>query len=169
MKVYPKNATRKHIDFDIANFSKDLCQYEILVFPSKIKLSDAEIVKVKKFIQSGGSVIALAQKFLNFTENNISQDFGIKYLADSSCDSDYTLIKKNLYPIFVTTPFLNYKAAIKVEPTTEVEVLADIFEPYFNRTLRNIIVPIRKRHLRRLKQVILRLFRAKIIFLSLMN
>ena len=123
-----------HIDFDIANFSKDLCQYEILVFPSKTKLSDAETVKVKQFIQSGGSVIALAQSFLNFTENNISQDFGIKYLANSSCDSDYTLIKDSLYPIFVNTPFLNYKAAIRVEPTTEVEVLADIFEPYFNRT-----------------------------------
>jgi hypothetical protein len=123
-----------HMDFDVANFSEDLCQYEILIFPSKTKLSVEETLKVKQFIQSGGSIITLAKSLLNFTENCISQDFGIKYMKDSSCDSDYTLIRDPLYPIFVKTPFLNYKAAIQVRPINEVEVLADIFEPYFNRT-----------------------------------
>jgi hypothetical protein len=93
-----------------------------------------ETLKVKQFIQSGGSIITLAKSLLNFTENCISQDFGIKYIKDSSYDSDYTLIRDPLYPIFVKTPFLNYKAAIQVQPINEVEVLADIFEPYFNRT-----------------------------------
>jgi hypothetical protein len=71
---------------------------------------------------------------LNFTEDKVSEEFGVAYLSDSSFDCDYTLIKDTLYPIFVKTPFLNYDAAIQVKPISEVEVLADIFEPYFNRT-----------------------------------
>jgi hypothetical protein len=124
-----------HLDFDVANFSEDLCQYEILIFPSKTKLSVEETLKLKQFIQSGGSIILLGKSLLNFTEGGIAKDFGVEYLGDSSCDSDYTLIKDPLYPIFVKTPFLNYKAAIQVMPIAKVEIIADIFEPYFNRTL----------------------------------
>lgn len=122
------------IDFDVANFSKDFSEYSVLIFPSKTLLSSEEIHKVKSFIKSGGSVITLAKSLLNFTEDKVSEEFGVAYLSDSSFDCDYTLIKDTLYPIFVKTPFLNYDAAIQVKPISEVEVLADIYEPYFNRT-----------------------------------
>lgn len=122
------------IDFDVANFSKDFSKYSVLIFPSKTQLSTAEVSKVKNFIESGGSVITLAKSLLNFTEDNVSEAFGVTYVSDSNFDCDYTLIKDALYPIFVKTPFLNYDAAIQVKPKSKVEVLADIFEPYFNRT-----------------------------------
>ena len=41
---------------------------------------------------------------------------------------------RGVIPLFVKTPFLNYKPAIKSKPIEKVEIFADIFEPYFNRT-----------------------------------
>ena len=124
----------KQIDFDVANFSKDLSEYEVLVFPSGSKLSQSDYLKVKGFIETGGSVIVLAESLLNFVEGFIATVFGVKYLGASNLDCDYTLIKKSLYPIFVKTPFLNYSPAIRVCAEGQTEVLAEIFEPYFSRT-----------------------------------
>ena len=129
-----KMLLEKQIDFDVANFSEDFSEYEVLIFPSQSKLSEEEILKVRGFIKSGGSVITLSKSLLNFVEGGISTDFGVEYLGDSKFDCDYTLIKETLYPIFVKTPFLNYYPAIRVKATESIEVLADVFEPYFNRT-----------------------------------
>ena len=116
-------------------------QYDVIL-PSNTSLSEDEISKIKRFIRRV-AVVALANSLLNLLDNNISQDFGVKYLGVSLCDADYTLVKDILYPIFVKTPFLNYKAATKIKPIVKVEVFADIFEPYFNRTW-SIIVHIKK-------------------------
>ena len=43
----------EHIDFDIANFSVDFSEYELLIFPSGSVLSKNEILKVKSFIKMG--------------------------------------------------------------------------------------------------------------------
>ena len=129
-----KMLLEKQIDFDVANFSEDFSLYEVLIFPSESKLSKSEILKVKAFIKNGGSVITLADSLLNFTENGIATDFGVKYQGASNLDCDYTLIKKALYPVFVKTPFLNYRPAIQVSLDSIADVLADIYEPYFNRT-----------------------------------
>ena len=123
------------IDFDVANFSLDFTEYEVLIVPSNSTLSKLEIDKFKNFIDAGGSVIALSKSLTNFLEDGVSKDFGVKYLGHSDYDCDYTQIKDPLYPCFVKTPFLNYHSAIRVKPLESAEVLADIFEPYFNRTL----------------------------------
>ena len=129
-----KMLLEKQIDFDVANFCEKLSKFDVIIFPSGSKLSKRDTFKVKEFIKSGGSIIALAESLLNFVEGGIAKDFGLKFLGPSSMDCDYTLIEKALYPVFVKTPFLNYKPAIQSKPVENVEVLAYILEPYFNRT-----------------------------------
>lgn len=129
-----KMLLEKQVDFDVANFSEDFNKYEVLIFPSKSKLSNSEILQVEDFIQQGGSVITFGESVLNFVQDGIAKDFGVRYLADSVFDCDYTLLKQDLYPVFVKTPFLNYQPATQVRPVGEAKVLADVFEPYFNRT-----------------------------------
>ena len=127
----------KHMDFDVVNFKEDWSFYRVIIFPTKSKLTEAEVNKAKSFIQKGGSVITLSKSLFNFIEKGVSKDFGIEYIDSPSFDCDYTLVKKELYPIFVKTPFLNYQPAIKVRAIGKSEVLADIYEPYFNRTLKH--------------------------------
>ena len=130
-----KMLLESQIDFDVANFSSDFSEYEGLIFPSETKLSKIEINKVKNFIVNGGAVISLSKSILNFIQNSISEEFGLENLGKSNFDCDYTLVHDLLYPIFVKTPFLNYIPALRTKPLREDEVLADIFNPYFNRTI----------------------------------
>ena len=123
-----------HLDFDIPNFRSNLTEYKLIILPSKIKLNQNEINRLENYIKSGGSVVFIGKSFLNFNKKIISNYLGIEYLEDSSFDFDYTLVKDSLYPIFVKTPFLNYEPAIKVLASDDTEILADIYEPYFNRT-----------------------------------
>ena len=129
-----KMLLEKQVDFDVANFCDDFNNYEVLIFPSKSKLSKSEILQVDDFIKKGGSLITFGESLLNFVTDGIAKDFGLEYLGDSGYDCDYTLLKKDLHPAFVKTPFLNYQAAKRVRPVGKAKVLADIFEPYFNRT-----------------------------------
>ena len=122
-------------DFDVANFSRDFKEYEVLVLPSKSILSEEEIHRIKNYIDLGGAVISLSQSLLNFLEGGIAKEFGVRYQGHSNFDCDYTLIKEPLYPSFVKTPFLNYHPAICVESEDAIEVLADVYEPYFKRTI----------------------------------
>lgn len=124
-----------HQDFDVANFSQDFSEYSTIIFPSKTLLDDLEIAKVERYLKSGGRAVVLEKSILNFLKSEISNDFGIKYLGESCFDCDYTKIHECLYPTFIKTPFLNYIPAIKVEAFPDTEVLAEIYEPYFNRTL----------------------------------
>ena len=125
----------KQIDFDVANFSRDFKEYEVLVLPSNSSLSEEEIQRLRNYIRLGGAVISLSKSLLNFLEDGIAKDFGVRYHGNSNFDCDYTLIKEPLYPSFVKTPFLNYHPAICVKPADTVEVLAEVYEPYFNRTI----------------------------------
>ena len=123
------------IDFDVANFSRDFKEYEVLLLPSNCTLSEEEIHRIKNYINSGGGVISLSKSLLNFLDHGIAKDFGVRYLGHSNFDCDYTLIKEILYPSFVKTPFLNYHPAICVKPEDDTEILADVYEPYFKRTI----------------------------------
>ena len=129
-----KMLLEKHEDFDVANFKENLNDYDLIIFPSRSNLSKAEICKVKKFIKNGGSVISLSKSILNFLEGELVPEFGIKFIGDSNYDCDYTLIKDILNPVFVKTPYLNYSPAIKTVADKKVEILADIYEPIFNRS-----------------------------------
>ena len=50
-------------DFDIANFSRDFKEYEVLVLPSKSILSEEEIHRIKNYIDLGGAVISCPKVF----------------------------------------------------------------------------------------------------------
>ena len=129
-----KMLLEQHVDFDIANFSENFSEYSVVIFPSKTELSEDQVYKVNKYIENGGAVISLAKSLLNFTKDFKTNNFGVIYLGDSNFDCDYTLVSESLEPTFAKSPFLNYYAAMKVKTFRKVQILGDIYEPYFNRT-----------------------------------
>jgi hypothetical protein len=49
-------------------------------------------------------------------------------------DIDYSLVSASIGEGLVETPFLNFKAALRVAPHADSEVLSSIREPYFSRS-----------------------------------
>ena len=71
------------IDFDVANFSRDFKEYEVLLLPSNSTLSEEEIHRIKNYINSGGGLFP-CQKVFEFSDHGIAKDFGVRYLGHSN-------------------------------------------------------------------------------------
>jgi len=76
----------------------------------------------------------LGESALNRERNGFLLDVGARYLGPANFQEDYLVVNKALGTGLVSTPFLNYEAALRVQPDAGAQVLARIREPYFNRT-----------------------------------
>ncbi len=112
-----------HLEYDVIVSGDDLTKYNCIVLPDYVNLSEDDKLALKVFAENGGKIVA--------SYESVFDELGIKKLEPSTSDADF--IKCDIDE--VTTPFLSYSSAYKVE--SDGEVLADCYEPYFNRTLRH--------------------------------
>ena len=114
-----------HLEYDVVSSGDDLGAYRCLVLPDRVKLSDDDKRRIVEFTERGGAVIA--------SYESVFDELGIEKIAPSASDQDY--IRCDIDEI--TTPFLSYSSAYVVRAREGAEVLADVHEPYFNRTYRH--------------------------------
>lgn len=110
-----------HLEYDIIDSAnEDLSKYKCIILPDYVKLNEEEKTKLISFKNNGGKIIASFKSGFD--------ELGIKMLEESSFDQDYIACELE----DLTTPFLAYSHAYKV--CAEGEVLAKVYEPFFNRT-----------------------------------
>ena len=110
-----------HLEYDIIeSVNEDLSKYKCIILPDYVKLDSEDKTKLADFANNGGKIIASFKSGFG--------EIGIDMIEESKFDQDY--IKCDIED--VTTPFLAYSHAYKVN--AEGEVLAQVYEPYFNRT-----------------------------------
>ena len=114
-----------HLEYDVVASGDDLDKYSCIIFPDRVRFSDADKEAILKFKESGGIIVA--------SYESVFDELGIEKLSPSANDVDY--IRADLDEI--TTPFLSYSSAYVVRASEEAEVLARVYEPYFNRTHRH--------------------------------
>ncbi|MEO1012091.1 MAG: family 10 glycosylhydrolase [Bacteroidota bacterium] len=122
----------RQVNFNVVNTLGDWSNIEVLVITSGGVL-ERDIPKVKKFVQDGGKVIAMGEGI--FHKGKPIIDIGAEYLGKATYDVDYTVVNDGISEGLVTSPFLNYTAALRLKPNLETEVLASIREPFFSRTI----------------------------------
>ena len=109
-----------HLDFDVIESGDSLDGYRILILPDVVKLSDEDKARILAFRAAGGMVVAsYASAF---------PELGIRIIDKSSADLDFISCEVDE----LRTPFLSYGAAMMAE--ADGRVLADVYEPMFNRT-----------------------------------
>ena len=122
------------INFDIANFSKDFSEFDVVLVPGMACLREDAAARLNAFAKNGGYLLVLGDGALNKERTQVLLDIGATYEGDATYDIDYLVVGDELQEGLVETPFLNYKPAIRMKPAVETEVLAAIREPYFKRT-----------------------------------
>jgi hypothetical protein len=121
-----------HHDFVVAN-ENNLDKLELLIIPSRKCLSEAQADKINAWVKRGGKLIVFGEGALDQSGQRFLVDVGASYLRTSDYKFDYTTVKPAIGKNIVTSPFLNYESGLLVKPTTGT-TLANIREPYFNRT-----------------------------------
>ncbi len=112
-----------HLEYDLVESGNDLSKYKCIILPDNVKLTDRDKKALASFSNNGGKIIASFKSGF--------EEIGINMLGESEYDVDY--IRCNMEDI--STPFLAYSHAYKVK--SEGEVLAQVYEPFFNRTWRH--------------------------------
>ncbi|BFP40142.1 hypothetical protein FGF1_09870 [Flavobacteriaceae bacterium GF1] len=122
----------KQVNFNVVNTLDDWSEIETLVITSGGVL-ERDIPKIEAFAANGGKIIALGEGV--FTNGQPIIDIGADYVGNANYDIDYTVANDLVSDGLVTSPFLNYTAALRVRPREGTEILATIREPYFSRTI----------------------------------
>ena len=113
-----------HLDYDVVESGDDISKYSCIVLPDHVKLSEDDKRALVEFTAGGGKIVA--------SYASIFDELGIEKIAPSECDQDYIECPIDEYQ----TPFLAYSSAYKTR-VEGGEVLASVYEPYFNRTFRH--------------------------------
>lgn len=109
-----------HLEYDVVKSGEDISGYKCIILPDRVKFSDDDKLVLKAFAKNGGTIVASYESMFD--------GLGIRMLEPSGSDQDF--IKCEFDEI--KTPFLSYSSAYKTE--SDGEVLAEVYEPYFNRT-----------------------------------
>jgi hypothetical protein len=109
-----------HLEYDVIEPGDDLSKYKCIIIPDYVKFSEESKKSLIDFANNGGKIIA--------SYESIFDELGIEKLEPSTADKDFIQCDVDEFK----TPFLSYSHAYKVK--TDGEVLAKVYEPYFNRT-----------------------------------
>jgi hypothetical protein len=123
-------------DFAVVDPAADFARYRVIVLPGAACLSAAEAAKLAKYVAGGGNLLVTGESALDQAGTRFVLDVGADYLGSAQYADDFTVVEAGsvLSEDLVSSPFLNYTAALRMEPRPGTEVLAALREPYFNRT-----------------------------------
>ncbi len=121
------------VNFVVANNLKDWNLVDVLILNSDVKLNENETAIIQTYIDRGGKLFIIGKGA--FENGKWKFDIGAEYLGEANYENDYTLVADNLSNNLVQSPFLNRMAAMRVKPEPGTKVLAQVYEPYFDRTV----------------------------------
>lgn len=127
-----KMLLEKQVNFSMVNTLDDWSGFECIIITST-GIAQRDVPKLRQFIANGGKVLAMGSGIIVDGEPVI--DIGATYQGEAAYDVDYTLVDDVLSTDLVVSPFLNYHPALRVKPDEGSDVLAEIREPYFSRTI----------------------------------
>jgi hypothetical protein len=120
-----------HLLFDLIDRSMDFLKYKLLILPDVIQIDSELKGKISNYLLNGGKLLLTGRSGLK--SDGFAFDIGAEYFGESPFQPNYVEMGKELTPSFVTSPLVMYMKSQQVKATSG-EVLANIREPYFNRT-----------------------------------
>jgi len=122
------------IGFDAVTATDTLADYDVIILSGTRCLDDEDAARLRDYVAGGGGLLVLGESALHRSEDRLLIDIGAEFVRFAPHDVDYTRVRECWGSEMVSTPLLNYHAGMRVRPTEDAEVLADIHDPYFDRT-----------------------------------
>ncbi|HAT10249.1 MAG TPA: hypothetical protein DCS97_06590 [Planctomycetes bacterium] len=123
------------IDFEAAGADSDLGRYATIVVSGAQCLDRAQAARLTAWARRGGALVVIGESALDAKRRRFLIDVGATYVGPGRFDCDYTVAGAALADGLPTSPFLNYDRALRCRPGRSAEVLAEIREPSFSRTV----------------------------------
>ncbi len=121
-----------HIDFDIVHTPQDLEKFSTVIIAEGVKLNCELASAVNSYIKCGKKLLILGGGALDEGGKKFAIDMPFNYIGKSEFEADYLVVGKHVGENIVTAPIYCYSSCHKISGAGSV--LANIKEPYFNRT-----------------------------------
>lgn len=121
------------IPFDCIDLDMDWSQYDLVILPDQIEMSERLQSKLAAYTASGGKILATGDSGLSEAGNSLALDVGADYFGRSSMSSDYILPNPELMPDFAKSTLNMHCSSHRIKVTSG-RSLGKVVEPYFNRT-----------------------------------
>ena len=121
------------IPFVLLDETMDVAPYKVLILPDCVTIDKALKAKLDKYLAAGGAMILSGESGLDPERKRFVFDIGGAYEGPSPWDVEYVVAGEAISKGLVRSPFLVYQSGVKIKPK-DGEVLADAWQPYFNRT-----------------------------------
>ena len=125
------------MDFDVVDQSGDLSSYETIILPGAQCLDKKSAQRINEFVANGGNLVVVGESALDPAKKKFILNIGAKYAGPAKYNQDYLKVGKKISAGLVESPFLNYSSALRAKLNDDSEALAEIYEPYFDRTYKH--------------------------------
>ena len=126
-----------HYLFDVIDTESDFTRYKVLLLPDHILVDDDLKQKLDQFVAGGGKLLASARSALPIQETTEGLDFlydlGASYIGSKDISPSYIVPSREIENIHAAG-YVIYASAECASLRANGTVLAEIHDPYFNRT-----------------------------------
>lgn len=127
--------TEAHYQFDIVDIESEFDCYPVLILPDVITLGQKLKEKIEAYISKGGKVLLSYKSGLDMEERQFALEAaGIRFLSEAEYSPDYVVAGEAIREGLLNTEYVMYDRGAWVQPKEGTEILAAIWNPYFNRT-----------------------------------
>ncbi len=124
-----------HYQCDVVDREMDWSAYGVLILPDKIRLDGDLAARLQGYLAGGGRLIASHRSGLAADRDEfVLPDLGVTWLDDSPFEPEFIAARAELSAGVPAAPQVVYERGARVAPAVGTSVLADVWQPYFNRT-----------------------------------
>lgn len=121
--------------FDFVDGESDWSKYRVVILPDKILLDETLKQRVEAYRAEGGALVCSFESGLDPERTQFVLDaMPVAFRGELPYHPDFLRPVGDLAEGIPEAEYVMYQRGLKVEPVEGAEVLAEIWEPYFNRT-----------------------------------
>jgi len=120
------------VPFEVIDTGADFAKYRLLILPDSVRLDAGLAAKVNAYLDRGGRLLYSHKSGMEAGADAFALKTSMKALGESEWKPDYILPLEALKDPVVSTPFVAYEKAMRVD-AGRGRVIAEAWKPYFNR------------------------------------
>ncbi|MCS6949374.1 MAG: beta-galactosidase trimerization domain-containing protein, partial [bacterium] len=121
--------------FDFIDSESDWSRYRVVILPDDVVMDDALAQKAQAYLDAGGALLCTGRSGLHQDSSGFAlNEFPAVYERELPYSPDFVRPLGALTEGIADTQYVMYLRGQKVSLAEGAEVLAEVWEPYFNRT-----------------------------------
>ena len=120
--------------FDFVDSTEEIGGYELVILPDRVPLTAETARKINAYIEKGGKVIVTGESGIGAGGDFQINGIGVKYAGPAQYTPRYMRISADAFGGVQPMDYVMYERGAEVTALPGTQVLAQIVNPYFNRS-----------------------------------